>query len=813
MSVGVDIGFAFADFVIRYRKKLLEPVFMARISEQIDKLTEDYPQYRSNFIEFFSIKKVPRLLENLQGGSMKDFEELLSEFKTYCSENDVELDIEKMLEKMKHDIESLEADSNLTQIILQYLQQTSKHNKKVEKKLEVMHKDIKKIEEKDSKSRTAKSTIKVSEKTVQDYFVLLKSRLVNEPETKFAMTFSSNENGKESIELEDWARSRRKIILHGAAGGGKSMMVNDLARKLIDKESIPVLLDLKDWSKDFSAQLEKAKSASIEEQMDILLKISGVMNVDLLSHIEGEKWIIVDGLNEISAGQYGEKATKTILDVVGEYVRKNSTTYALVSDRLSKRSFAFGWTTAYLNSLSEDEVRKRIGEKFGTEKFDQLEEHEKRLLSIPFFLDYALKSDSPSLGSEAKVLENFFKVQSQFTDDDLNRLSESAFNAYQKYGSLVFDSKKFEEWTSKSVYEKLLSDGIVVSNKDKARFNHQLLHDYLVSRHMALNDDHWTLEGFDIASLESNSLETIILVLEQLEDPRYIDKFLEAVYDWNWPAAISCTSRATAMGSKGPSKEMEVVMVALAAQKIFEPMYQTSRDAKNRLDKFGTDTANDFSNSKDIDELLTKVKSIESSVDWFIQWRNFFTKDRDSDVSEEEIKMIKEKTSLLGWTAANLLKQCKLTKDAISFLQNIFNVLDENEPHHNTVRWRVVHTLGAFDSKDNAEFLFKALDKDPYHWARYGAARSLIEMAARTSNEDLRDSIIDGLKNRVMELEQKILGEIGKSVFYRILPANWVEKIIPLLEECKKAQTGQDYIDRWTEIIEDFKKGQWKDSE
>ena len=796
MSDPLSLGTAFAEFVFNNYKKI-KPVFGARIS---DLLTEMYGEpYYMHFVEFFSDNEAAELLENLQ--KAQDFEKLLEKFQIYCKQNNIEMNAEEILEEIKHKVENYQADTNIEKIALDYLQKTSK-------KLDEMHDDLKDI--KNWQYSFSMKTIKpMSKERISEYVNELKSKLEPVPKTKFEMSFfQMGEQEKPIEELPELIKTKRKVILQGAAGGGKTIVVMDLIRKLIDGHIIPVLIDLK-IDPGFFVQLKSISSLENDAQMDFLLKISKAgISIEELSDEEKQRCIIIDGLNEVPSGEY-EEITRQILEIVGEFSRNKSKTSVLVTDRSLPRKFISTWSEVVLEPLSEKEVQKQIEKKFGKEEFEKLSKNNKNLLSKPWFLEYALNRKSPKLDSEADALQKFFKERLEFSDDDLNKLSQATFKAYQNYG-VVFNLKKFEEWAEKDICAKLVHDETIKKIiPDNARFEHQLLSDYLVSRYLAFNEDWWTLEGLEIASFQSSSDETVVMTLEQITDTEKIDKFLEAVYDWNWPAAIRCTGKAHG-ASSGPSEEMEVMMVALAAQKIFDPMYRTSENAKKILDGFGSDKTKDISSSKDISEIFTKINSLNSSDERFLKWRELFTKTKQTDINEEDVFQINEDDSLIGWTAANKLKEFSSSDELSLQLLTIYKTQWRNESYENTVRWRTVHALGSFDSEKNAELLFKALDNDPFHWVKYGAARSLVEMAATTENEGLRKSILEGLMKRLPNLQPNVLEEIGSSANRLHAPESWKDEMLPLLERCMELRKGEEYVNSWTKIIEEFKEEKWK---
>ena len=81
----------------------------------------------------------------------------------------------------------------------------------------------------------------------------------------------------------------------------------------------------------------------------------------------------------------------------------------------------------------------------------------------------------------------------------------------------------------------------------------------------------------------------------------------------------------------------------------------------------------------------------------------------------------------LGWTIANVLKRLKLSSSEQWHLRK--HVRDRAV----AVRWRLAHVLGSFPTLNNFDVLKNLLTGDPDAWVRYGAVRSLVEMAARGS--------------------------------------------------------------------------------
>ena len=128
----------------------------------------------------------------------------------------------------------------------------------------------------------------------------------------------------------------------------------------------------------------------------------------------------------------------------------------------------------------------------------------------------------------------------------------------------------------------------------------------------------------------------------------------------------------------------------------------------------------------------------------------------------------------------------------------------KSTPEHRTIRWRIVHTLGAWPSQDNAQLLLEALG-DEHVWCRYGAVRSLVEMAARTTDPNLRQRILSSLSERWRRLDSEPLSQLAWASRYETADAEWPAAIQPLIEEVRDAQQGEER-ERWERRFENFRR-------
>jgi len=91
------------------------------------------------------------------------------------------------------------------------------------------------------------------------------------------------------------------------------------------------------------------------------------------------------------------------------------------------------------------------------------------------------------------------------------------------------------------------------------------------------------------------------------------------------------------------------------------------------------------------------------------------------------------------------------------------------------VRWRIAHVLGAFPQPKALEELIRLLDKDPDGYVRYGAIRSLVELASQSDQAMRIASALDG-RAETIEKQSKIAGELRTCLLMdpKIVAADWL---------------------------------------
>lgn len=601
------------------------------------------------------------------------------------------------------------------------------------------------------------------------------------------------------------AQTTRKVLLKGYAGGGKSEIVKRFATYLVAEGIIPVIINLKLWNKETSKEFEGTDV--LLERMNIILRYSLLSpSVDYLESFGQEYCLIMDGLNEVSGGSFGDGTPRLLIKTLENFLQDHQSSHVFVTDRLAKRGIFANGLVGELQSIDEIEVKTIIDGKFNEGTFDSLSPKNKDILGTPYFLDYVLKTGSPEIISEVKAHEEYFKNTIGLTGEEIDELSKCIFHSCEKTLGLSIIQEDMEKL--QSILSKLNDAGILNQNNAKYTFDHQLKHEYLFSRYLSKNSLKWNSKSFDMITLESNSPESIYMTLEQITGLDEADEFLLKVYDWNWNISIQCLSIDSKNTEKKFSDGITGCMLALLGNKKLDRIHDTSQSAIRSLNDFKSTLAKEITKANGLNQLLEKTNNVSSHHDWFADWKKLFFKNRESQFEESEINMIQSQISLLGWTSTGVLRDGKLSNENQLQLRTIYHASDSEESLHGTRRWRIVHVLGKFPNEENVTLLFDALENDQYHWVRYGSARSLIEIAAITENTQLRKNIIAKITELLPLLKENVIEEIVKTIFHKDANDAWKDNVSNLLQKIKESPKAKS--DKLDKKIKEFQDGVWK---
>lgn len=600
------------------------------------------------------------------------------------------------------------------------------------------------------------------------------------------------------------AVSDGRVLVCGRGGSAKTVILDRLVRLCAGLQQLPIRIDLKLWS---SADLEGWLNLPDSHSRFVkLLETAGIgLTLPLFAGLPPDmpKVLFVDGLNELQSG-IGEQIIRTLDAAVTEQL----STSVVVSDRLVRRDLRapHRWKLCTVLPLTEDEIRKHLQSNPALlQQYEQATDEQRKLWTSPLFLDGFLRRGEKGATRSAALGDIFMKVPLQ--NSALDALSAAAFMLYRRENKRTFRMIDLENLYRNAlenegadaqvaeVFQHLRDADILRTEQDYAYFAHHLLHDYLSARFLSSHPSEWNQSSFDAISFSASSFDALSLVLEQITTTDEADRFARELFDWNPYAAAYCLAEQR---DSRLSPQMEVAMCAMIAEKKFDLIDATRERAEDALRIPRSDIAKKLSQSESLQQLFSKLHETEFEATWFRDWRALFTTSTTGSVSAEAFHLMQSRDSIIGWTVSNVLKRTKVSADQVSLLKQFAK---HRSP---VVRWRAIHTLGAFPSLANHRFLIEALVSDPNHWVRFGAVRSLIEMAA-LAHSDLRSSIFLSLTRninviaddprRCRELESAVLISGVKR------KPEWIKHVDLIMERLwavHPVKEAKDHIDRFT---------------
>jgi hypothetical protein len=609
-------------------------------------------------------------------------------------------------------------------------------------------------------------------------------------------------SSKQPLDLIMPSENRRAIILHGGGGAGKTRILRTISRKLLDEGRLPILVELR----HLSARPPIDQSVSTDIQ-DILKECGNPrFRPGLLENLaQGERdfIIILDGLNEVS-----KPAREDLLRHFRNMLGKSPHSYLIIADRYGTSEYPAGFVHLSVDPLDEDFVRQIFNSRFAPElNFNQLSPSIKTILGIPFFLDLNIRKmeEIGRMDSRSAMMEEFFLKQLRRTESDLDRISQATIEISEEYETQLFEPSQFKKKIGDELFDRLCEASVL--DIEGKTFAHHLWRDYLYARNLAKHPDKWDEKTFDAVTFDSESLEPLTLVIEQLDNIDKADDFIRKVYDWNFYGAMDCLREPGDLSRPFPSMSIRVAILAAIAEKSFDRVKRTRNRASSRLQehKHEYELALPFAQADTIEKLIEHLRNfnLDDEKPWFNEWKRLFVGGKDP------VDLLSKDDSIIGWTAANVARRSKLNKKSQKRIRELYSSFDSNEKM-NSIRWRLVHVLGAYPSQENASLLIQALNTDKYHWVKYGAARALIEIAS-TCGQQLKRQVLKELEDSVTQIWQQdirigrlIAREIRQTVFIRDAKSKWKESANLLLKHLRELEQDASELADWTKIIASF---------
>jgi hypothetical protein len=375
--------------------------------------------------------------------------------------------------------------------------------------------------------------------------------------------------------------------------------------------------------------------------------------------------------------------------------------------------------------------------------------------------------------TEADILLGFLCAKAEIKSPDQGELATAALRLYK-------DESRYFEWSALlahlsdvGIATRLAASGTIHREGNWAFFRHHLFHDALAAHAVASRPECWEGAVFDTLTFNANSFDAVGLGLEQIHEVGDANQFLLSVYDWNLYAAAYALARGRRLGTLAVDSNTEEAMLAVLAERRWDPVAPSAQRVSDALRVFETDLARRYLDARDVEEVFSIVGEGDAG-EGSEGWRQLFLGNVGPNRLIDELF---DGGPLKGWIAANSLRRSALEGDEFARLVDAF------EDASGTVRWRAVHVLGSQPGPDAVVLLLGALDDDAWVWVRYGAIRALVEIAA--SSEELRQSVFEELISRIPYLakEPRVLAELEKALQLRVPPEGWGLAVAPLLEE------------------------------
>lgn len=606
-------------------------------------------------------------------------------------------------------------------------------------------------------------------------------------------------------EVLDILEHDRLVVVTGKSGAGKSELLNAALRQLAaDDDPLVVRVDLKaGWSPAWAEAMPDAwYGEHLDPSMDALLNAASpslsVTHLNEFLAAGAQVVLLVDALNEVPP----EVARKIRL-TLGQYVRQHLDVQVLATDRVADLDYReLHWTALDLPMLDPGEARRVVDSKFGTGTYGQQPEARQEILRIPFFLDRALLQGTVEFTSRADLVTGYL-LAGGLTEGDFDVVSEIALNVLLR-GETTLSPADRVRLQEEGLLEKLQQGGFLLEGPAGPVFAHQLIHQYFAGRWLAANPDLWRPDVMDAVTFFAASLDGVGMVVKAIADASGRDRFLQIVHDWNWRAAVLVLSEARA-GDRAVSEATEQAILAMAAEKRFDPVEGTRDRINTLLENVEGATAAEFREASE-EALHGAIAAIDhGEIEWWEEWKTVFLAQEPQVLfADAMVERVVSEMPLIGWMASNALRRAAPPPEVAELVRVLYRSHSQPTAEHRAVRWRILHTLGAWPSSANAELLAEGIE-DEHIWCRYGAARSLVEMAARTSDQDLRQTILARLGEKWRGLDPEPLSQLAWASRYETADAAWPAAIQPLIEEVRDAQQDEER-ERWNRRFEDFRR-------
>jgi len=576
------------------------------------------------------------------------------------------------------------------------------------------------------------------------------------------------------------------FLLHGPGGGGKSSFLLDLILTAPDENLLPFLLDFSSPRKPGS----DTAAALPEEQLrqwfgryrafgtpDDLLDLGGKEPDEDLKVV-----LVVDGVNQAHV-----QVSDVLATIAALSIQALARVRIIVSDRMVDRGTAVNndFGHAVIPPLApaayEEALRERPQSKIVKD------DAWRAILSSPMFLDLLLTLPASQTPAEAvvpsrfQILYSYYRDKCKFDRDQLRTLADFAFSTYEDNRQTAIPKKALNSLGDSLNHAIEQTDLIQELGEDdkQVEFRHQLLHDALAALKIASaseTDEAQLLRGpaFDIVSLDASSPDAIELAVEAVQHPEDLlgerqkllepREFLSEVFDWNFRITLQCVASFDRRGDSPLPQWVRHAVYAHNLERRFDPFLHTALLAERMKALIPVSPDVDpYLDAGSRDEIVKSVHAIiqalpekmEGEEAYRQQWLEFYGRTESFPV--KDLRPLWS-DPFLSWMTANAMRRFEIGPEVTTALIQLYESSRKTSerpkfaPKAAAYRWRLVHTLGRGTTAGLVTLLDATLDPIESADVRYGAVRSLIELAVMAASSEERRQILDGLRDGLPRL-------------------------------------------------------------
>jgi hypothetical protein len=563
-----------------------------------------------------------------------------------------------------------------------------------------------------------------------------------------------------------------RLLLIGDGGSGKTTLVGRLWRKAKVEGSFACWVDLRRWSNSLTNEWEASNEYSWGAEM-LLSRLATPATSEQEFELSTLPSILllIDGVNEVPR-QIGER----ILQTADYLAARHPNIGIIATDRLVRRdSVDARWSLARITAAHSSELQS-----------------DDPMLMNAFFLNLTIQKGLAARTASG-AFQEYLQDHVSLSLEEVRQTAKASASAYINDQSRFFQLGPFEEIAGKDVVRRLSQAGQLLQDGSCAYFAHQLIHDALAADWLAVTPSLWSKDGFDPLTFRASSFDVLALTLERIPNPSNVDAFIRKIYDWNYYGAAFTLARAQALGEVDVSETMRIALLAMLAERQWDPMVATAEQVKDALRMIGDEMAHLMLSAESPEEIHKFVSDLDAEDPSFEEWRRIYLRDFGVSADDELLMAIRDEDSLIGWTAANVLRRTQPTNEALDQMIELCRGADSD-----VIRWRAAHVLGGWPNSSSAQALQDAFVMDSDDWVRYGATRSLIDVAARDGG--LREDIILWISGHLPERSELVVGEIERSLVRHPAPPNWTEDVSVIVEGLFASADDERERDRWRRL-------------